>query len=155
MSTSENWGTRLFLIFASISLPVCVFYPSSPNVTFRPWACVVSVSYSFAKNSRTWFRPCMLYVLFLYLTTWALIACLWSSTPETSLLNVGKIALAVLGAVSFYAAGLSLLTSNSRAGTSLDIMSPCSYSSSTRFSTPMSCGPFAASPWIHLNTTME
>jgi|GEM_PF-5376071 len=104
MSTSENWGARLFLIFASISLPVCVFYPSSPNVTFSALGLCSLGFVLLRKELKNLVPPLHAICTFLVFTTWALIACLWSSTPETSLLNVGKIALAVLGAVSFYAA---------------------------------------------------
>lgn len=104
MTATEMWMNRVLLVFASISLPVCIFYPASPNMTYSALGLISLGLLVLRKNLGSLVPPLKHIWLFLGLILWALLACLWSPIPETSLHNVAKIPLAVLGAVSFYAA---------------------------------------------------
>lgn len=104
MAQLETWTTRLFLLIAGISLPVCVFYPNTPNVTFSTLGLISLGLLIGHRELRNLIPPLRTIALFIFLALWALLACFWSDNPQRSLMDVAKIAIALLGAISFYAA---------------------------------------------------
>jgi O-antigen ligase len=102
MGFPELWVTRLLLLIASLSLPVCIFSPASPNLTFSALGILSLLLLILRRDLGNIVLPLKYLSLFLVFTTWALMACLWSPKPSNSLLNVGKITAALMSAVSFY-----------------------------------------------------
>jgi len=103
MTLVDIWGTRLFLALAFLCLPVCLFYPVTPNVTFGA-LLLLSLIFLLSKGELSKVQPSLKSMPFaLVFTAWALITCFWSPTPSSSLSTVGKIVITLIGASAFYA----------------------------------------------------
>ncbi len=102
MTLVDVWGTRLFLALAFLCLPICLFYPVTPNVTFGA-LLLLSFIFLLSQGRYSHILPPLKSIPFaLLFTTWALVTCLWSPTPGSSLSSVGKIVITLIGANAFY-----------------------------------------------------
>jgi O-antigen ligase len=104
MTLVERWGSQVFLLFAVTCLPISIFVPNSPNITFSALGVLSLIFLIINGESDRLIPPLKGALPFLVFIGWALATCMWSPQPSTSLANVGKITMALIASAAFYSA---------------------------------------------------
>jgi O-antigen ligase len=103
MIIAQRWLTYTLLAFGAVCVPLSVYLPGSPNVTFAALGLLSLLMLITRRDLDEMVEPLNTISVFLLFLAWALVACYWSLTPVKSLIEILKISIAIAGAVAFYA----------------------------------------------------